>query len=110
MGDEVRETSGPVIVAPLPGGPPENATSLSQLQSIFSKKRPLRAMRQSRQNVVASIFNPFKQVTQSFIMTFGITPPRPEQELKATIFICTMLLGTVVLVIILGLFVLRQIF
>jgi hypothetical protein len=42
-------------------------------------------------------------------MTFGITPPRPEQELKATIFICAMLFGTLVLVIGLGLFVLRQI-
>ena len=110
MGDEVHETSGPVIVAPIPGRPPENASSLSQLQSIFSKKCPLRATRRSTQDVVASIFNPFKQVTQSFIMTFGITPPRPEQELKATIFICTMLLGTVVLVIGLGLFVLRYIF
>ena len=60
--------------------------------------------------IVPSIFNPFKQVTQSFIMAFGITPPRPEQELKATIFICTMLFGTLVLVIGLGLFVLGQIF
>jgi hypothetical protein len=94
----------------MPGGPVENAASLSQRQSRFSKKRPVRATRQSTQDVVASIFNPFKQVTQSFIMTMGITPPRPEQELKATIFICTMLLGTVVLVIALGLFVLRQIF
>jgi hypothetical protein len=24
--------------------------------------------------IVPSMFNPFKQVTQSFIMTFGITP------------------------------------
>jgi hypothetical protein len=54
--------------------------------------------------------NPCKQVTHSFIMTFGITPPRPEQELKATIFICTMLLGTVLLVIGLGVFVLGRIF
>jgi hypothetical protein len=59
---------------------------------------------------VLSIFNPFKQVTQSFIMTFGITPPRPEQELKATIFICAMLVGTLVLAIGLGLLVLRQFF
>jgi hypothetical protein len=68
------------------------------------------AIRQNTQDVVASIFNPFKQVTQSFIMTFGITPPRPEQELKATIFVCAMLLGTLVLVAGLGLLVLRQIF
>ena len=59
---------------------------------------------------MAFIFNPFKQVTQSFIMAFGITPPRPEQELKATIFICAMLLGTLVLAIGLGLLVLRQFF
>jgi hypothetical protein len=84
--------------------------SLSQLQSIFSKKSRLRATQQNTQDVVASMFNPFKQVTQGFIMTFGITPPRPEQELKATIFVCAMLLGTVVFVIGLGLFVLRQIF
>jgi hypothetical protein len=60
--------------------------------------------------IVPSIFNPFKQVTQSFIMTFGITPPRPERELKATIFICGMLFGTLVLVIGMELFVLREIF
>jgi hypothetical protein len=56
------------------------------------------------------MFNPFKQVTQSFIMTFGITPPRPEQELRATIFICTMLLGTVAFVAGLSMFVLREMF
>jgi hypothetical protein len=56
------------------------------------------------------MFNPFKQVTQGFIMTFGITPPRPKQEVRATIFICAMLLGTVALVIGLGMFALRQIF
>jgi hypothetical protein len=48
-------------------------------------------------------------MTQGFIMAFGITPPRPEQEMKATIFICAMLFGTVALVVGLGVFVLRQI-
>jgi hypothetical protein len=56
------------------------------------------------------MFNPFKQVTQGFIMTFGITPPRPRQELTATIFICGLLVGTVALVIGLGMFALGAIF
>jgi len=56
------------------------------------------------------MFNPFKQVTQGFVMTFGITPPRPRQELTATIFICGLLLGTVVLVLGLGMFALGRIF
>jgi hypothetical protein len=55
------------------------------------------------------MFKPLRQVTQGFIMTFGITPPRPDQEMKATIFICAMLFGTIALVIGLGVFVLRQI-
>jgi hypothetical protein len=54
--------------------------------------------------------NPFKRVTCGFIMTFGITLPRPEQELMATIFICTMLLGTVLFVLALGGFVLSRMF
>jgi hypothetical protein len=54
--------------------------------------------------------NPFMRVTRGFIMTFGITPPRPEQELMATIFICTMLLGTVLFVLALGVFVLSRMF
>jgi hypothetical protein len=58
----------------------------------------------------AFMFNPFKQVTQGFIMTFGITPPRPRQELTATIFICGLLVGTVALVIGLGMFALGAIF
>jgi hypothetical protein len=55
------------------------------------------------------MFNPFRQVAQSFIFMFGITPPPPEQELRASIFICAILFGTLFLIIGLGLLVLRQI-
>ena len=55
------------------------------------------------------MFNPFRPVAQGFIM-FGITPPRPEQELRAIIFICTMPAGALLLAVGLGLFILRQIF
>ena len=56
------------------------------------------------------MLNPFKQVTQGFIMTFGITPPSPKQELTATVFICGLLFGTVALVLGLGMFALEKIF
>jgi hypothetical protein len=58
----------------------------------------------------ASVLNPFKHITQGFIVTFGITPPSPEQELKATVFICAMLLGVLVVVGGMGLLVLRLVF
>lgn len=45
------------------------------------------------------MFNPFRQLTQAFIMTFGVTPPRPEQEVRATLFICGMLFGLLALVV-----------
>jgi hypothetical protein len=35
-------------------------------------------------------------VVDGFIMTVGITPPKPENKRSATIFIATGLLGTVV--------------
>ncbi len=35
-------------------------------------------------------------VVDGFIMTVGITPPTPEKKRRATIFIATGLLGTVV--------------
>lgn len=54
--------------------------------------------------------NPFKQMAHSFLMTFWITLPRPEQESMATIFVCTIVFGTLFLVVGLGLFALRQIF
>jgi hypothetical protein len=80
------------------------------LQTRFSKKWSVSDILRDTQEVEVFVMNPFRQVTHSFVMTFGITPPRPEQELKATIFICTMLLGTVLLVIGLGVFVLGRIF
>jgi len=80
------------------------------LQTRFSKKWSVSDILRDTQEVEVFVMNPFRQLTHSFIMTFGITAPRPEQELKATIFICTMLLGTVLLVIGLGVFVLGRIF
>jgi hypothetical protein len=56
------------------------------------------------------MLNPFKQITQGFIVTFGITPPGPEQELRATVFICALLLGALVVVGGLSLLVLRLAF
>jgi hypothetical protein len=41
-------------------------------------------------------------------MTFGITPPRPDQELTVTIFIHTMLLGNILFLVALGVFVLSR--
>jgi len=34
---------------------------------------------------------PFRRVAQAFIMTFGITQPRPREERLATIFIVSLL-------------------
>lgn len=48
------------------------------------------------------MFNPFRQLTQAFIITFGITSPRPEQEVRATLFICGMLFGSLALVVVVG--------
>ncbi|MBB5341733.1 hypothetical protein [Tunturiibacter gelidoferens] len=45
-------------------------------------------------------------VVDGFIMTVGITPPKPENKRSATIFIATGLLGTVVGIIALFAFVL----
>jgi hypothetical protein len=53
--------------------------------------------------------NPFDRVADAFIMTFGITRPRPEQERLATIFIVLLLLGTVCFATAMGIFFLRQI-
>ncbi|MBT9330901.1 hypothetical protein [Paracidobacterium acidisoli] len=54
--------------------------------------------------------NPFRQLTNSFIFTFGITPPRPEQERTATVFISALLFGTILLVLGLAVLILRHIF
>ncbi len=55
----------------------------------------------------ASALNPFRQLTQAFIMTFGITPPQPEQEVRATLFICGMLFGLLALVVAVAALILR---
>lgn len=47
--------------------------------------------------------NLLKMVSRAFITAFGITQPGPEQERRAAIFICAMLLGAVILVIGIGL-------
>uniref|UniRef100_A0A372INV2 DUF2970 domain-containing protein n=2 Tax=Paracidobacterium acidisoli TaxID=2303751 RepID=A0A372INV2_9BACT len=57
-----------------------------------------------------SAMNPFRQLTNSFIFTFGITPPRPEQERTATVFISALLFGTILLVLGLAVLILRHIF
>ncbi len=44
-------------------------------------------------------------VVNGFIMTVGITPPKPENKRSATIFIATGLLGTVVAIVALFTFV-----
>jgi hypothetical protein len=60
--------------------------------------------------VEGPIVNPLKHVMHSFIFTFGITPPRPQEERIATIFVSTLLAGTVLLIIGFGVLMLRQIF
>ncbi len=53
------------------------------------------------------MISPLKKLTTAFIFTFGITPPRPEQEGTVAIFICAMILGGVLLVFGLGTLFLR---
>jgi hypothetical protein len=60
--------------------------------------------------VEGPIVNPLKHVMHSFIFTFGITPPRPQEERIATIFVSMLLAGTVLLIIGFGVLMLRQIF
>jgi hypothetical protein len=56
------------------------------------------------------VINPFRQIATSFIFTFGITQPRPEQERTATVVISALLVGTIVLVLGLAILILHQIF
>jgi hypothetical protein len=42
--------------------------------------------------------HPFRRIAQAFIMTFGITQPGPEREGIATVFIISILVGTIVAV------------
>lgn len=52
--------------------------------------------------------NPFKGIAESFILTVGITPPTPEKERTATIFISVMLAGTILFALAVGVFLLRR--
>ncbi|RXH54991.1 hypothetical protein [Granulicella sibirica] len=53
--------------------------------------------------------NPFQGIAESFILTVGITPPTPEKERAATIFISAMLFGTILFALAVGVFILRRI-
>jgi hypothetical protein len=52
--------------------------------------------------------NPFRGIAEAFILTVGITPPTPERERTAVIFISTMLIGAVLLALGVGVFLLRR--
>jgi len=82
---------------------------LSQEMGVFRKSCEILRSCSCKQESEASMFDPFRQVALGFIMTFGITPPRPEQELRATILICMMLVVAMFLAVGSGLFTLRQI-
>jgi len=55
------------------------------------------------------MWNPLRRIAQAFILTVGITPPTPERERRATIFISVMLVGAVVVAIGVGIFLLTRI-
>jgi hypothetical protein len=55
------------------------------------------------------MWNPLRRVAQAFILTVGITPPTPERERRATIFISAMLAGAVVVAIVFGVWLLTRI-
>jgi hypothetical protein len=48
-------------------------------------------------------------IVDGFIMTVGITQPKPEKRLTATIFIATGILGTVLIIVALFLFAVTQV-
>lgn len=52
--------------------------------------------------------NPFRGIAEAFILMVGITPPTPERERVATIFISVLLAGAVVVAVIFGFFLLRH--
>jgi preprotein translocase subunit Sss1 len=52
---------------------------------------------------------PFRRVSHAFIMTFGITQPRPSQEQLATIVIVSLLTCTLLGAIGMGAFLLHTI-
>ena len=53
--------------------------------------------------------NPFNRVAEAFIMTFGITRPRPEHERMATVFILSLLFATLCFAAAMGIFVFRHV-
>jgi hypothetical protein len=55
-----------------------------------------------------SMRNPFNRIAEAFILTFGITRPRPENERVATIFIVSLLFGTVCFAVAMGILFIRQ--
>jgi hypothetical protein len=52
--------------------------------------------------------NPFRGIAEAFILTVGITPPTPEKERVATVFISVLLAGAVVVAGVFGVFLLRK--
>lgn len=50
---------------------------------------------------------PFRRVSQAFIVTFGITQPRPDQEQVATVFIVSLLAVVLLCAIGIGAFLLH---
>ena len=52
--------------------------------------------------------NPLRGIAEAFILTVGITPPTPEKERVATIFISVLLAGAVVVAGLFGVFLLRK--
>ncbi len=52
--------------------------------------------------------NPFRGIAEAFILTVGITPPTPEKERAATIFISVLLAGAVVVAGVFGVLLLRK--
>ena len=53
---------------------------------------------------------PLKKFTEAFIYTFGITPPRPEEERTTTIFISTFMAGAILFLVGLGELILHAMF
>ena len=45
------------------------------------------------------MINPFKRIAEGFILTVGITPPRPGHEQTAALFISALLGGTLLIAI-----------
>lgn len=83
------------------GGLNLNDKELQQEQTGVSRNRP--QMREGWAYLwgVRCEMNVIEGVVDVFIMTMGITPPKPEQKRAATIFIATGLFGTIAGVLVL---------